>query len=173
MNIDEFIEHVKEKAREHRCHADFFESDNPMRTACTKSAEDCEWLADCLTKFKEYQRLEERGRLIKLPCKVGDTYYSIEVNTDSCEECNFFQKGCYCDDWCNNKSVRDENGDTLINPQYSDDVFCKNHFYEINKCCFGNIDEIFVLREQFGKTVFLTKSEAEAKLKELRGKENE
>lgn len=42
MNIDEFIEHTQEKAREHRCHADFFEGDNPMRTACTKSAEDCE-----------------------------------------------------------------------------------------------------------------------------------
>lgn len=119
-------------------------------------------------QLKEYQQLEEQGRLVKLPCKVRDTYYSIEVNTDSCEECNFFQKGCYCDDWCNNKSVRDENGDTLINPQYSDYVFCKNHFYEINKCCFGNIDEIFDLREQFGKTVFLTKSEAEAKLKESR-----
>lgn len=76
MNIDEFIEHAKEKAREHRYHADFFESDNPMRTACTRSAEDCEWLADCLTKFKEYQQLEEQGRLVKLPCKVGTTVYN-------------------------------------------------------------------------------------------------
>ena len=126
-------------------------------------------MAELREKLKDYEDLEEQGRLIKLPCKVGNTYYSIEVNTDSCEECNFFQKGYYCDDWCNNKSVRDENGDTLINPQYSNNVFCKNHFYEINKCCFDNIDEIFDLREQFGKTVFLTKSEAEAKLKELRG----
>lgn len=120
-------------------------------------------------QLKEYQQLEEQGRLVKLPCMVGYIYYSIEVNTDSCEECNFFQKGYYCDDWCNNKSVRDENGDTLFNPQYSDETFCKNHFYEINKCCFKNIDEIFNLRERFGKTVFLTKSGAEAKLKELRG----
>lgn len=223
MNIDEFIEHAKEKAREHRYHADFFESDNPMNTTCIKSAEDCEQLAGWLEKSKEYQQLEERlnkvygdcdglllrvvsmlekhpgidmanntlksrlitdedvdkweeykqleeqDRLVKLPCKVGDTYYSIEVNTDFCEECTFFQKECYCDDWCNNKAVRDENGDTLINPQYSDEVFCKNHFYEINRCCFSNIDEIFNLREEFGKTVFLTKSEAEAKLEELRG----
>lgn len=78
MNIDEFIEHTKEKAKEHRCHADFFESDNPMRTACTRSAEDCEWLADCLTKFKEYQQLEEQGRLIKLPCK--DVYFVADIN---------------------------------------------------------------------------------------------
>lgn len=78
MNIDEFIEHAKEKAREHRCHADFFEDDNPMRTACTRSAEDCEWLADCLTKFKEYQQLEEQNRLVKLPCK--DVYYIVDIN---------------------------------------------------------------------------------------------
>ena len=78
MNIDEFIEHTQEKAREHRCHADFFESDNPMRTACTKSAEDCEWLADCLTKFKDYQQLEEQGRLVKLPVK--DVYFIVDIN---------------------------------------------------------------------------------------------
>lgn len=123
-------------------------------------------------RIKEYQHLEEQGRLLKLPCKVGETYYSIEVNTESCEECAFFQKGYYCDDFCENKIVTDEDGDTLINPQYSDKVFCKKHFYEINKCFFDNVDEIFNLRECFGKTVFLTKSEAEAKLKELRGGEN-
>lgn len=60
MNIDEFIEHAKEKAREHRYHADFFESDNPMNTTCIKSAEDCEQLAGWLEKSKEYQQLEER-----------------------------------------------------------------------------------------------------------------
>lgn len=75
MNIDEFIEHTQETARKHRSHADFFESDNPMRVACIKSAEDCEQLADWLEKSKEYQQLEGQGRLIKLPCKVGDTVY--------------------------------------------------------------------------------------------------
>ena len=78
MNIDEFIEHAKEKAREHRYHADFFESDNPMRTACTRSAEDCEQLAGCLEKSKEYQQLEEQDRLVKLPCK--DVYYIVDIN---------------------------------------------------------------------------------------------
>lgn len=127
-------------------------------------------MAELREKLKEYEDLEEQGKLVILPCKIGDTYYSIEVNTDSCEECAFFQKGYYCDDWCTNNAVRDEDGDTLINPQYSDKAFCKKHFYEINKCCFDDIDEIFNLRQCFGKTVFLTKSEAEAKLKELRGK---
>ena len=78
MNIDEFIEHAKEKAREHRYHADFFESDNPMNTACIKSAEDCEQLAEWLEKSKEYQQLEEQDRLVKLPCK--DVYYIVDIN---------------------------------------------------------------------------------------------
>lgn len=30
-------------------------------------------------KLKEYEDLEEQGLLLKLPCKVGDTVYSIEV----------------------------------------------------------------------------------------------
>ena len=131
-----------------------------------------EMAIQALEKLKDYEDLEEQGRLIKLPCKVGDTYYSIEVNTGSCEECAFFQRGYYCDDWCTNNAVRDDDGDMLINPQYSDKAFCKKHFYEINKCCFDNVDEIFNLRKCFGKTIFLTQAEAEAKLKELRGGEN-
>jgi|GEM_PF-425749 len=185
MNIDEFIEHTKEKAKEHRCHADFFESDNPMRTACTRSAEDCEWLADCLTKFKEYQQLEEQGRLIKLPCKVGDTVYAIctceavgkvldgtmygknggfgtatgyycpyelsdkcpHTEADGCEECE------------NIEAVFEDTIDYINITEYEILIGLKN----TNFCV--TIDEI-------GKTVFLTKFEAEAKLKELKGGEN-
>lgn len=138
MNIDEFIEHTKEKAREHRYHADFFESDNPMNTACIKSAEDCEWLADCLTKFKEYQQLEEQDRLVKLPCKVGDTVYGISMGkiiTLTVNEISIFYM----------------KGEKIIN------VKCQNNDKFRN----------YVERE-FGKTAFLTKSAAEAKLKELR-----
>lgn len=136
MNIDEFIEHTKEKAREHRCRADFFESDNPMRTACTKSAEDCEWLADCLTKFKDYQQLEEQGRLVKLPCKIGDKVYNITWWDDIQEKVVVKGKTYY-------RTI---------------------HKHKVSKSAFGYTDI-----EEIGKTVFLTKSEAEAKLKKLRG----
>lgn len=195
MNIDEFIEHVKEKAREHRYHADFFESDNPMNTACIKSAEDCEQLARWLEKSKEYQQLEERlnkiygdcdglllrvvsmlekhpnidianntlksrlltdedvdkweeckqseeqGRLVKLPCRVGDTVYGISMG----------------------KII------TLIVNEIS--IFCMKGEKIINAKCQN--DDAFrnYIEREFGKTVFLTKSEAEAKLKELRGGE--
>lgn len=195
MNIDEFIEHTKEKAREHRYHADFFESDNPMNTVCIKSAEDCEQLAEWLEKSKVYQQLEERlnkvygdcdglllrvvemlekhpcvdmanstlksrlltdedvdkweeykqseeqGRLIKLPCKVGDTVYGISMG----------------------KII------TLIVNEIS--IFCMKGEKIINVKCQSSDEFRNYVEREFGKTVFLTKSEA--KLKELRGGENE
>lgn len=193
MNIDEFIEHVKEKAREHKCHTDFFESDNPMNTACIKSAEDCEQLARWLEKSKEYQQLEERLNrvygdcdglllsviemlekhpnidmanntlksrlltdedvdkweeykqleeqdiLVKLPCRVGDTVYGISM-------------GKIITLIVNEISIFYMKGERIIN------VKCQN-------------DDVFrnYVEREFGKTVFLTKPEAEAKLKELRG----
>lgn len=193
MNIDEFIEHTKEKAREHRYHADFFESDNPMNTACIKSAEDCEQLAGWLKKAEEYQQLEERlnkvygdcdgllmsvvemlekhpcinmannalksrlltdeavdkweeykqleeqGRLIKLPCKVGDTVY---VPTR----------------------------DFISELRIAHITISKNNTFfhwMLNAGIYPNLDGFSV--DKIGKTVFFTKSEAEAKLKELRG----
>lgn len=75
-------------------------------------------------QLKEYQQLEEQGRLIKLPCKVGDAVYLIKSN------------------------------ETIVE-RVADMMF------------------LGVLWEELGKEWFLTKSEAETKLKELRGGENE
>lgn len=36
---------------------------------------DCEEIDAVYRKLKEYEDLEEQGRLIKLPCKVGDTVW--------------------------------------------------------------------------------------------------
>ena len=139
MNIDEFIEHTQETARKHRSHADFFDIDNPMRVACIKSAEDCEQLAEWLEKSKDYQQLEKQGRLIKLPCKVGDTVYVPTRNFISelrITEVVYNRDGTYLR-W------------VLLSGIYPN----LNGFVE----------------RKIGNEVFLTKSEAEAKLKELRG----
>lgn len=96
------------------------------------------------TKLKEYEDLEEQGRLLKLPCKVGDTVYCIE------------NKEIYT---CTvgKISISKNNGVWVeINfPKEMPDIAAIEY----------NPDDI-------GKTLFLTKSEAEAKLKELRGEEN-
>ena len=147
MNIDEFIERAQESARKHRYHADFFDINNPMRAACIKSAEDCEQLAEWLEKFKEYQQLEEQDRLVKLPCKVGDEIF-LDFAGFGKDIDEFTVKDFHLDCF--------EDGEIIL--------FCD---YESNDRTFsGQIDVM-----EFGKSVFLTKEEAKAKLAEMEGAE--
>ncbi len=39
-----------------------------------------ERLANCEQRLKHYESLEEKGLLLKLPCKVGDLVWSIKTN---------------------------------------------------------------------------------------------
>lgn len=86
-------------------------------------------------RLKEYEDLEEQGRLIELPCKVGDTAYEIAGATT-----HGYGYGWKCLTY--EKAYVHE---TVFN--------------------LGRLNDI-------GKTVFLTREEAEAKLKELRGEQN-
>ena len=94
-------------------------------------------------RLKEYEDLEEQGRLIKLSCKVGDTIWYIDEDNDE-----------YPIKLEIDTISREDN---------------KNTWYYANDYDYG---EFGFIDSDFGKTVFLTKSEAEAKLKELRGGEN-
>lgn len=88
---------------------------------CLSKTTHGEKIAAILKKLAEYEGLEEQGRLVKLPCKVGDdVYYILGIpNKTPCA---------------------------------------------IDKCTF-ELSDI----NKIGKTLFLTREEAEAKLKELRG----
>ena len=94
-------------------------------------------------KLAYYEDLEEQGRLIKLPCKIGDTVYSFSFNivypfTVNGFEINKYEvefKGSYCGE---EKSLE----------------YWSIHF-PVSK---------------IGKAVFLTREEAEAALK---GAEND
>lgn len=44
---------------------------------CIASGCNCGIVEDMVKKLADYENLEEQGRLIKLPCKVGDTLYRI------------------------------------------------------------------------------------------------
>lgn len=52
-------------------------------------------------KLKEYEDLEERGLLPKLPCKVGDTVYVIEASEEEFEHfhCGLRISKCEFDFW--------------------------------------------------------------------------
>lgn len=91
-----------------------------------------------LEKLQVYKNLEEQGRLVKLPCKVGDTIYGLH-------------KAMVCE--LDTETIG-------ISKMPSGEILYLIDGWELDK-------------GDFGKTVFLTKSEAEAKLEELRGEENE
>lgn len=102
-----------------------------------------------IEKLGKYEDLEEQGRLIKLPCKVGDTVYVNGVL--GCGEAERY------------RVIRVDYHSTLGTG--------RNEFYIEALLCADPDSSIAFYDKQFGKTVFLTKAEAEAKLKELRGGE--
>ena len=112
---------------------------------CNIPPRKCGYISDALEKLAEYEDLEEQGRLVKSPCNVGDTVY--------------VKMASYCKTHYAEAEVRD---------------FV--HFISCGFCAVVTskyFDKQNIPFSEFGKTVFLTKSEAEAKLKELRGGENE
>ena len=103
-------------------------------TSCMEFDCSCNLVSDALDKLAHYEDLEQQGRLIELPCKVGDTVYRIFAYCDS-------ESGAVC-------SVHT--------------CPCDYKNYEIFEKKFEISDF-----DKFGKTIFLNKAEAEAKLKEL------
>jgi hypothetical protein len=106
---------------------------------------DCEEIDAVYRKLKDYEDLEEQGRLIKLPCKVGDVVYFAHHDRVISSE---VLSAKY--------HAEAENHGVFIRERLTIDV--EGVYAEID---FGDI----------GKTVFLTKSEAEEKLKEMEKKD--
>ena len=102
-------------------------------------------MAELREKLKRYEDAEEQGLLLRLPCKVGDKIF-LDFAGFGKDIDKFTVKDFHLDCF--------EDGQTIL--------YCD---YESNdKTLSGQIDVM-----EFGKTVFLTKEEAKAKLKELRG----
>ena len=86
MTIDEKINRLRESAEKYRANANA-EPQNSFEAEAKKvaehEAEKNKQLADWLEELKRYRDLEEQGRLLVLPCKVGDTVY--ENNGGRCQ----------------------------------------------------------------------------------------
>ena len=102
-----------------------------------------------LEALGKYEDAEEQGLLLRLPCKVGDTVYCIYERYTKCSENEqefdeYSCQGCEC-------------------------LECDSHkeLYVQSQKAYS-LDWIVSNLKRFGKTVFLTQAEAEAKLKELR-----
>ena len=128
---------------------------------CELSQEACEgylkWEDDCIKKLAEYETVEEEGRLVALPCKNGMDIVFGE------------QELCYGIDM-----------DYTENPIREITVHNEERFtwYDGWKTVvLKGVDENGLdwefAPEEIGKTVFLTREEAEKALKEMEGKQNE
>lgn len=101
-----------------------------------------------------YKDLEEQGLLLRLPCKVGDKYYRIRK---TCSESwlepkgKHFPSSHYCEDFC---------------PRYHNR--CDGE-YIVVEYVFETIGQIISNQKWLGEYLFLTREEAEQKLKEMEG----
>ena len=90
ITLDEAIKHARDKAEESReyivddCNLEPFEAH--CNSQCIKCAEEHEQLAQWLEELKEYKELEERGLLVKLPCKVGNYCKDIFLTKEEAEQ---------------------------------------------------------------------------------------
>lgn len=97
-------------------------------------------------RLKELAEADKDGRVVVLPCKVGDTVYMIERIFD-------IDNGV-CDEICARKVIG-HGGNNL------------NKLWLVGS---GGICNAYIFVSEFGKTVFLTREEAERAIQEMEGK---
>lgn len=127
----------------------------------------CELAQAMIDKLAHYEDIEEHGRLIELPCAVGDTVWLIGKNYNKCTnhyDCEHYDYDEYLIIWCEKNCPNGFRGTGVIQ---------------------AIIEAIEISREQVlvrlnvhdnylrvpVTSVFLTKEEAETKLKEMEGAE--
>ena len=120
---------------------------------CSKEDwENCKTIDDVIDKLAQYEDSEEQGRLIKLPCKIGDTVWDNDYGNPCAYTITGFSVGT--------------GEDYIDEPVSSKEVV----YYYSN--CSGTITGSFAVSE-IGKTVFFTQVEAEQKLKESKEMESD
>ena len=123
----------------------------------TEDWKNCKTIDDVIDKLAEYEGLEEQGRLIKLPCKVGDTLYRlvpnlyreyVEIIKDDITHKEWFIKDNIVRKGWVQELVYSPCRKLLLDIRYDD----------------SSLDSY---RGYLGNDVFLTQAEAEQKLKEM------
>ena len=144
LTIEEAINREKMMAKRKRWNGKFTkvsqkneEINKRFKADCIKDAEEHEQLAEWLEELKSYKEAEEQGLLVRLPCKVGDTVY---VPTR-----NFISE--------------------LRIIMVSVDMHGTYFRWMLSSGIYPNLDGFS--GSKLGKTVFLTREEAEKKLEEL------
>ena len=103
-----------------------------------------------LTKLADYEDLEEQGLLVRLPADKNAEIYLISSRWTICSKCGsrFDEYSCAgCEYECDSKK------EYYVRPTYLSSI------------------DVNAYANRFGKTVFLTREEAEKKLEEMRRNE--
>lgn len=109
---------------------------------------DADKISKMLSKCRDYENIEEEGKLVRLPCKVGDTVYQLMINMDKSD--------------VKTKKITYEVYEATVTKYIMDSfylMFC-------TKTKVGNYQNELTINA-FGETVFLTREEAEEKISQL------
>ena len=106
--------------------------------SCSQGAGNCKTVKNMIKKLADYEDLEEQGLLVRLPCKVGDIMFRIN-------------KGA--------KNPVIELTVTQIN------ITRRSYNLEVIDRDYG---ELMCFKNDIGRTIFLTREEAEKKLEEMK-----
>ena len=123
---------------------------------CELAQEACEnylkWEDDCIKKLAEYETAEDEGRLVVLPCSVGDTVWVTTHPFNVFDDFDFYT----------------EAQDEIYESYISSITFYENsNQYRIHAKETRQFIKAYFMESDFGKTVFLTREEAEKALKEM------
>lgn len=108
--------------------------------------DECPVLNAVADKLGEYERAEEQGLFVRLPCKVGNMVYDIFFGYPEAHMVKAISYGYFIG---------------YIEPKIENEIifYCEN--------CTNTMRVMFPMSE-LGKTVFLTREEAEKKLEEMK-----
>lgn len=112
---------------------------------CNQYVKEYEQIAKWLEELKSYKDLEEQGLLARLPVPIGTKVYTIASTFD----CIF--------DYDNCKATQKW--------KCEEDIQCE---YERKSYYVKEIEFIPIMKDSIGKSVFLTREEAEKKLEDMK-----
>ena len=102
---------------------------------------------EVINKLAAYEDAEEQGRLVILPCKVGDMLYEIDLPEYGVIVCKVLYVDCYCGPFAHAP------GGKIVSATSVGVEVVEGH---------GKGSSYAFEKDDFGKTVFLTREEAEA-----------
>ena len=110
------------------------------------------YAGEAIDKLSEYETAEDEGRLVVLPCSVGDTVWVITHPFNVFDDFDFYT----------------EAQDEIYESYISSITFYENsNQYRIHAKETRQFIKAYFMESDFGKTVFLTREEAEKALQEM------